>query len=130
MDRITDPLANTQKLAPGTRKLVKFLELVNNGTPKDEALELCAHIAKAPKVRAKKPPGPSGAKKESNLKFRRKKITNQPTKIRIGPKSKTNQQKLKIRLLIQYPLVSTMMFLLLWIKFTYQLYHCPKEIAA
>ena len=86
VDKIRDPSANPQKLAPGTRKLVMFLELVNNGTPKEEALELCAHIAK---VRAKKAAGPSGVKKKSNLNFRRKKITNQPTKVRIKPKSKT-----------------------------------------
>merc|ERR1712047_184028 len=86
VDRSNDPAV--QKFAPGTRKLIKFLELVNQGTPKEDALQLVDNICKS-YTRVKKTPGPSSAKKEPGLKYRRKKLSNEPLKIKVGPKSKT-----------------------------------------
>ena len=86
VDRSTDPAV--QKFAPGTRKLIKFLELVNQGTPKEDALQLVDNICKT-YTRVKKTPGPSSAKNEPSLKYRRKKLSNEIVKIKVGPKSKT-----------------------------------------
>ena len=84
LDRNNDPAV--QKFAPGTRKLIKFLELVNQGTPKEDALQLVDNICKS-YTRVKKTL-PSSAKKEPGL-IRGKKLSNEPLKLKVGPKSKT-----------------------------------------
>ena len=41
------------KLSAASKKLFKFLELVRNGTDKDEALEMCQHLPKENSYRSR-----------------------------------------------------------------------------
>jgi len=75
------------KMGGATKKLLKFLDLVKNGSTTEEALEQCQHIPKD-----KKPPRPSPKPKDGSVpKSKLPKKGSIPTdgpKIKIGPKSR------------------------------------------
>ena len=78
------------KMGAATKKLIKFLDLVRNGSTTEEALEQCQHIPKD-----KKPPRPSPKPKDGSVpksKLPKKGSISSDgfttPKIKIGPKSK------------------------------------------
>lgn len=75
------------KMGGASKKLIKFLDLVRNGSTTEEALENCQHIPKD-----KKPPRPSPKPKDGSVpKSKLPKKGSIPTdgpKIKIGPKSR------------------------------------------
>ena len=80
---------DNDKFSSNTRKLISFLEAVNNGATCEQALQSIQHAAKPPKPprqKPAKPPKPPRQKPANN--FRRKNYSNQPqSRPRIGPKS-------------------------------------------
>ena len=69
---------DNDKFSSNTRKLISFLEAVNNGATCEQALQSIQHAAKPPKPPRQKPAN----------NFRRKNYSNQPqSRPRIGPKS-------------------------------------------
>jgi len=76
-----------------TKKLEKFLELVNNGVSVQEALDSLQHVVKEYLKKPNKPKNPDGTPKNS---FKRKSYGGAeggPMKIKIGPKSAMKKWK-------------------------------------